>query len=47
MSEEGRYTNLCKDLFEDFCIVSAGVREDIPINASVEEESGYLLHCSA
>jgi len=36
----------CKDLFEDFCIVSASIRQGIPIKVSVEDEQGQLLHSS-
>ncbi len=36
----------CKDLFEDFCIVSASIRKGIPIKVSVEDEQGQLLHSS-
>jgi len=36
----------CKDLFEDFCIVSASIRKGIPIKVSVEDEKGQLLHQS-
>ncbi|MCB2263346.1 MAG: OsmC family protein [Candidatus Thiosymbion ectosymbiont of Robbea hypermnestra] len=38
--------NRCKDLFEDFCIVSASIRQGIPIEVSVEDEKGRLLHQS-
>lgn len=36
----------CKDLFEDFCIVSASIREGIPISVAVEDESGQVFHSS-
>jgi len=36
----------CKDLFEDFCIVSASIRKGIPIKVSVEDEKGRILHSS-
>lgn len=36
----------CKDLFEDFCIVSASIRQGIPIKVSVEDEKGQVLHSS-
>ena len=36
----------CKDLFEDFCIVSASIRNGVPIKVSVEDEKGKLLHSS-
>lgn len=34
----------CKELFEDFCIVSASIREGIPISVSVQDEDGQVLH---
>ncbi|MCG6860324.1 MAG: OsmC family protein [Chromatiaceae bacterium] len=37
----------CKDLFEDFCIVSASIRDGVPIQVSVEDEKGQVLHRSA
>jgi uncharacterized OsmC-like protein len=36
----------CKTLFEDFCVVSASVREGIPIAVSVLDQSGRVLHAS-
>jgi organic hydroperoxide reductase OsmC/OhrA len=36
----------CKTLFEDFCVVSASIREGIPIKVSVEDEQGQVLHRS-
>jgi uncharacterized OsmC-like protein len=37
----------CKDLFEDFCIVSASIRQGIPMKVSVEDDQGQVLHTSA
>ncbi|MCG6940731.1 MAG: OsmC family protein [Thiohalocapsa sp.] len=36
----------CKTLFEDFCIVSASIRQGIPMAVSVVDEAGQLLHAS-
>lgn len=36
----------CKGLFEDFCVVSASIREGIPIKVSVLDQQGTLLHSS-
>lgn len=36
----------CKDLFEDFCVVSASIREGIPIRVQVEDGAGQVLHSS-
>ena len=37
----------CKDLFEDFCVVSASIRQGIPLAVSVLDEAGNLLHQSS
>jgi len=36
----------CKTLFEDFCVVSASIRQGIPMRVSVLDEQGTLLHAS-
>lgn len=36
----------CKELFEDFCIVSGSIRDGIPISVSVQDENGQVLHSS-
>ena len=43
---ESQRFDRCKDLFEDFCTVSASIRNGIPIKVSVEDQSGKLLHSS-
>jgi organic hydroperoxide reductase OsmC/OhrA len=34
----------CKDLFEDFCVVSASIRQGIPMKVTVVDEGGEVLH---
>ena len=36
----------CKTLFEDFCVVSASIREGIPIKVSIQDRDGQVLHAS-
>lgn len=36
----------CKTLFEDFCVVSASIRDGIPIAVAVLDEAGEVLHRS-
>jgi organic hydroperoxide reductase OsmC/OhrA len=36
----------CKDLFEDFCVVSASIRQGIPMRVEVRDEQGEILHAS-
>ncbi|EGV33973.1 OsmC family protein [Thiorhodococcus drewsii AZ1] len=36
----------CKALFEDFCVVSASIREGIPMRVSVVDRQGEILHVS-
>ncbi|MEA3275084.1 MAG: OsmC family protein [Pseudomonadota bacterium] len=36
----------CAALFEDFCVVSASIREGIPIQVQVEDRQGQVLHRS-
>ena len=38
--------NRCKDLFEDFCVVSASIRQGIPIRVQVTNQQGEVLHSS-
>ncbi len=36
----------CKELFEDFCVVSASIRQGIPIRVSLEDTAGTVHHRS-
>ncbi len=36
----------CMELFEDFCVVSASIRRGIPIQVTVENAAGDVLHQS-
>ncbi|QIK38616.1 OsmC family peroxiredoxin [Caldichromatium japonicum] len=36
----------CKELFEDFCVVSASIRQGIPIRVTLEDTSGTVHHRS-
>lgn len=33
----------CKDLFEDFCVVSASIRQGIPIKVQITNQAGEVL----
>lgn len=43
---ESKRFERCKTLFEDFCVVSASVRQGIPMVVSVLDEAGQLLYRS-
>ena len=43
---ESKRFDRCKTLFEDFCVVSASLREGIPMRVSIEDQSGQVLHRS-
>jgi hypothetical protein len=34
----------CLDLFEDFCVVTASVRQGIPVTVEVVGPAGEVLH---
>ncbi len=36
----------CKDLFEDFCVVSASIRQGIPMHVTIQTQQGEILHVS-
>lgn len=45
VKESARFAR-CKDLFEDFCVVSASIRQGIPLRVTVQDEQGEILHTS-
>jgi uncharacterized OsmC-like protein len=42
--EQSVRTRRCLDLYEDFCVVTASLREGFPISARVVNEQGETLH---
>lgn len=42
--EQSARLNRCLSLFEDFCVVTASIREGIPVAVTVENEAGEVLH---
>ncbi len=45
LKEAARFAR-CKDLFEDFCVVSASIRQGIPMTVTVQDRQGEVLHTS-
>ena len=45
-SEKFEATRLkrCLEMFEDFCVVTASIREGIPVKVSVMDQQGVLVH---
>jgi organic hydroperoxide reductase OsmC/OhrA len=43
VTENPRFAR-CKGLFEDFCVVSASIRQGIPMKVWVVDEQGEILH---
>ncbi|MEN8129997.1 MAG: OsmC family protein [Pseudomonadota bacterium] len=44
--EQSARLKRCLKLFEDFCVVSASIRQGIPLAVTVENEAGEILHQS-
>lgn len=36
----------CRVLFEDFCVVSASIRQGIPMRVTIQDQQGVVLHTS-
>jgi len=45
VTENARFAR-CKTLFEDFCVVSASIRQGIPMKVTLVDEQGEVLHQS-
>ncbi len=45
VKENARFAR-CKTLFEDFCVVSASIRQGIPMKVTLVDEQGEVLHQS-
>jgi len=41
---ESKKLDRCLSLFEDFCVVTASIREGIPVAVEVVNEAGEILH---
>lgn len=41
---ESKKLNRCMTLFEDFCVVTASIREGIPVGVEVVDTAGEILH---
>jgi organic hydroperoxide reductase OsmC/OhrA len=44
--EQSKRMERCLGLFEDFCVVTASVRQGIPVAVIVDNEAGEVLHQS-
>ena len=44
--EQSPKLNRCLELFEDFCVVSASIRQGIPLQVTVCSHTGEVLHQS-
>jgi organic hydroperoxide reductase OsmC/OhrA len=42
--EQAARLKRCLDLFEDFCVVSASIRQGVPIEVEVRNQAGEILH---
>ncbi|MBK1723090.1 OsmC family protein [Thiocystis violacea] len=45
VKESARFAR-CKTLFEDFCVVSASIRQGVPMKVTVVDQAGDILHSS-